>query len=88
MSRLFDTQSDSKTQEATMTNLSANPQIYLETQYLEALRSDAETYRQLQPIRARDLEQLVSAFKSILEIARNWSLGRVETTRVLKRNTV
>jgi hypothetical protein len=66
-----------------MTNLNTNPAMTLET-----LRREADVYRQLQPIRTRDLEQLLQAFKAILEIARNWSIGRVETTRVLKRNTV
>ncbi len=66
-----------------MTNLNTNPDMTLET-----LRREADVYRQLQPIRTRDLEQVLSAFKAILEIARNWSIGRAETTRVLKRNTV
>ncbi len=66
-----------------MTNLNANPHLTL-----EHLRHEADVYRALQPIRTRDLEQLLQAVKSILEIARNWSIGRVETTRVLKRNTV
>ncbi len=66
-----------------MTNLHTNPDMTL-----KKLRHEADAYRTLQPIRTRDLEQLLNAFKAILEIARNWSIGRVETTRVLKRNTV
>jgi hypothetical protein len=80
MSSLFDTQINPG---GDMTNLNANPHLTLET-----LRREADVYRQLQPIRTRDLEQVVSAFKSILEIARNWSIGRVETPRILKRNIV
>jgi hypothetical protein len=66
-----------------VTNLNANPQMTL-----EQLRHEADTYRQLQPIRTRDLEQLFNAFKAILEIARNWSIGSTEKPRALKRNAV
>jgi hypothetical protein len=80
MSSLFDTQINPG---GHMTNLNTNPAMTL-----EMLRREADVYRALQPIRTRDLEQLLQAFKAILEIARNWSIGRVETRRVLKRNTV
>ena len=66
-----------------MTNLHANPQLMLEN-----LRHQADVYRQLQPLRARDLEQVVIAFKAILEIARNWSIGRVETSRSLEQKVI
>lgn len=56
-----------------MTNLNTSTHIKL-----EQFRSEADTYRQLEPIRTRDLAQLQSAINAILEIARNWSLGRIE----------
>ncbi len=55
---------------------------------LEQYRLEADAYRQLGPIRARDTRALVNALQSILEIARNWSLGRTEKPRALKRNTI
>jgi hypothetical protein len=66
-----------------MTNLTTNPDLTL-----EHLRREADAYRQLQPIRTRDLEQVINALKAILEIARNWSIGRVENPRVFRRNTI
>ena len=55
---------------------------------LEQYRSEADAYRQLQPIRAHDLRALVNALQSILEIAKNWSLGQTEKPRALKQKTI